>query len=290
MSDYQFIQDTISKQWVIFSTKRSKRPDSAHEVIHVCPFCIGKEKDEEELYRVGGNPGDSNWMVRVLHNKFPFAPSHEIIIHSPDHHKTFGELPLDHVRTLLEVYRQRYRLHHKEGLVYIFYNHGTLAGQSQPHPHTQLVVIPPTVTAQIPRIGEGIYDSHNTTHFSIFAPLTSHWPDEVWIAPKRRNKTFGEITDEELENFAFALDRLIMVLDMRHGNEFPYNFYIYPGDDWYLRVIPRFKSLGGFEIGTHIYVNTQDPLETIAFIKEHFDSPDSERIKKEAPARYRRGV
>jgi len=45
------------------------------------------------------------------------------------------------------------------------------------------------------------------------------------------------------------------------GADFPFNFYIYPGGDWYLRLIPRVKTPGGFEIGTGILVNTTDPKQ-----------------------------
>jgi len=48
--------------------------------------------------------------------------------------------------------------------------------------------------------------------------------------------------------------------------------------------------LGGFEIGTGIFVNTQDPRETMAFIKEHLQAPNIEKIKKEHQAEYGRSV
>ena len=45
---------------------------------------------------------------------------------------------------------------------------------------------------------------------------------------------FGDITEDEINDLAFVLKRLITILDYRYGNEFPYNFYIYPEADWYL--------------------------------------------------------
>ena len=51
-------------------------------------------------------------------------------------------------------------------------------------------------------------------------------------------------------------------------------------------MVPRLKNLGGFEVGTGISVNTQDPKETIDFIIEHFDSPDLEKIKSVHQAKY----
>lgn len=294
MADFQFLQNPLTGKWVILSPRRAKRPDIAHGLEPVCPFCPGKERNEKEVYRVGGREGDSNWKVRVVNNKFPFAPIHEIIIHSPDHHKNFGELPLPQTELILQTYRQRCKTHEKSGQVYIFHNRQKAGGESLPHPHTQLAVVSKDVTLDIPRLAtpekmavatrDQVFKE--TSHFVIFCPKTSQWPDEVWIAPKERGNAFGDIKDNQIADLAFTLSRLIQILDLRHGLEFPFNFYIYPGGDWYLRIIPRVKVLGGFEIGTGIFVNTQDPRETIEFIKEHFANPNEEKIRKERQAEY----
>ena len=298
MSDFQFLQNPLSKKWVILSPRRAKRPDVAKGIEPVCPFCVGKESGEKETYRVGGVLGDSNWQIRVIHNKFPFAPIHEVIIHSPDHQKNFGELPLATVELILKTYRQRYNTYVKKGQVYIFHNRQEKGGESLPHPHTQLAVVPEEIRLDIPRLATPAEMSfaavdqevHATNHFVIFCPRTSQWPDEVWIAPKARGRAFGEIEDTEITDLAFVLSRLIKIFDLRHGLEFPFNFYIYPGGDWYLRIIPRVKVLGGFEVGTGIFINTQDPKETIAFIKELFDQPaggpNDEKIKTVHAATY----
>ncbi len=300
MADFEFLQNPLSKKWVVLAPRRAKRPDVAKGFEPVCPFCLGREKDEPEIYRIGGGVGDNNWQIRVLPNKFPFASIHEIIIHSPDHHKNFDELPQLQVELILQTYRQRYLTHQKKGQVYIFHNRGEAGGESLPHPHTQLAVVPFDIKMDIPRLdpsaSAGIgplnqTQTHvQTQHFYLFCPKTSQWPDEVWIAPKKRGRAFGEITDEEIVDLAKTLQRLVQIFDLRHGHEFPFNFYIYPGGDWYLRLIPRVKTLGGFEIGTGVFVNTQDPGETIAFIKEHFEHPDIEKIKKEHQAEYERRV
>lgn len=321
--DFQFLQNPISKKWIILAPRRSKRPDVAKGTEPICPFCFGREGEEEEVYRVGGEKGDGNWKIRVLNNKFPFAPVHEIIIHSPEHSKNFDELPFEQVKLILETYRQRYNANKDKGQVYIFHNRGEAGGESLPHPHTQLAVVPNDVRMDIPRLQapeapadggqarldpslgfapkpltmedkkEGLEEQTQVTtpHFYLFCPKTSQWPDEVWIAPKKRGRAFGEISDEEIADLANLLPRLIKILDLRHGTEpIPFNFHIYPGGDWYLRFIPRLKSLGGFELGTGIYINTQDPKETIAFIKEHFENPNEEKIKTEQQAEYKKSA
>lgn len=313
MADFQFLENPLSKKWVILAPRRARRPDVAKGSEPVCPFCVGREKDEKELFRIPSNndPTSSDWLVRVIPNKFPFAPVHEIVIHSPDHHKNFDELPSDHVELILQAYRHRYNEHQWKGQVYIFHNRGIAGGESLPHPHSQLAVVPDDVTMDIPRLdptasvslapkprdlngqgdsGQEPVTTVETEHFYLFCPQTSQWPDEVWIAPKLRGRAFGEITDEQIKDFAKTLSRIIQIFNLRHGHDFPFNFYIYPGGDWYLRLMPRTKTLGGFEMGTGIFVNTQDPAETIAFIKAHFDKPDLEKLEVQNLASYEKVV
>ena len=289
--EFKFIEDKDFETWIISAPKRSKRPSVLKGTQMLCPFCVGQEAENPEVYRISGKIGVSDWRVRVIKNKYPFAPVHEIIIHSPDHHKSFDELPLEHSQLILQAYRQRYQTHQDKGSVYIFNNTGEEAGESLSHPHSQLVVIPDHVKLNLPHHNITEKDKvKETSDFLIFCPFESQWPDEVWVYPKQRGKVFGEASDDQLKDLAKSLYRLIQIFDLRHGHEFPYNFYIYPNSDWYLRLVPRYKVIGGFEVGTGIFVNTQDPNETIDFIIEHFDTPDEEKIKSIHKAQYRRRV
>lgn len=291
MATFQFLHDAVSHFWVVFAPRRQKRPNIAKSTEPaVCPFCPGSEAGEEELFRIGGEPGDTNWMVRVLPNKYPFASIHEVIIHSPDHHKNVDEVPLENVVLLLQAYKARFLTHQAEGSVYIFNNHGIEGGESLPHPHSQLVVIPPDIAAPIPALPQLPSEYYETDAFRIFCPPIAQWPDEVWVAPKKQGEGFGAITDSEIADLALVLQRVVQLMDMRHGYEFPFNFYIHPGKQWYLRLIPRIKRLGGFEVGTGIFVNTQDPAETIRFIKGNFENPDVEKIQAENRAEYATSV
>jgi len=190
----------------------------------------------------------------------------------------------------MQAFRQRYNTHKDKGSVFILHNHGNGSGESLVHPHSQLVVIPHNVELQVPPLPIHDGQMKKTKHFLIFCPKSSQWPDEVWITSQKSGTDFGEITDAEIQDFSNALSRIIKIFDLRHGQEFPFNFYISPWKNWYLRIIPRQKILGGFELGTNVYVNTGDPQETIEFILEHFDSPDKERIVREHQAKYHRKV
>jgi len=292
--DFKFIEDIKTGRWVISAPRRSKRPSAVKGNYKPCPFCYGAEKENPELYRIpssGKSLDTPDWKVKVIQNKFPFAPIHEIIVHSPDHHKSFDELPLEQSRLIIEAYKNRFIEHQSKGYVCIFNNNGEAAGESLTHPHSQLVVIPANIKLEYPHLDIQSSDkTKNTGYFSIFCPKESQWPDELWIYPSQRGKYFGEITENEIKDLAKIMYRLIQIMDLRHGSEFPYNFYIYPGSDWYLRLVPRIKIIGAFEVSTNIFVNTQDPNETIEFIIEHFDSPDEEKIKSVHRAGYRRTV
>ncbi len=291
MPDFQFLHNPYSKQWVVLSPKRAKRPDEEdHKKSAACPFDIGSGGDNEEVYRVPEGSAPADWQVRVMYNKFPFAPVHEIIVHSPDHEKNFDQLPLEQNELILRVFAERYNTHKEKGNVVIFHNYGKESGASLIHPHSQLVVTPREVSLDVPPFVAPDNDREETQHFALFCPQTSQWPDEVWVAPKQNKETFGEITDDEIADLAFILQRLIHIMKVRHDNDFSFNFYITPWTNWYLRLIPRLKKPGGFELATNVYVNTQDPSETIAFIKEHFRHPDIAMIKEKHQALYHRGV
>lgn len=292
MADFTFLHNPISGTWVISSPRRARRHHIADETEPECPFCIGREKDEASLYQV--NDGSGHWLVRVLANKFPFAPIHELVIHSPDHNKNFNSLHVEQVRAILRVYKHRYNEHSHRGQVIIFHNHEAKAGESLSHPHSQIAVVAQKVTINAPRLAS-VYKQEKdylfeTEQFILVTPKTSQWPDELWIAPKKQGRVFGEISDGEITDLAKTLKNIILIFDHRHNHEFPFNFYIYPGGDWYLRLIPRVKTVGGFELATGIFVNTELPLETMACIREHLEKPDIAKIRLTHQAKYHHTV
>ena len=290
MADFSFLKNNVSKKWVVKAPRRSKRPDVANGKLPICPFCNNHEKP---VYKLGGTPETEEWDVKVIPNKFPFTDPHELVIHSPDHHKNFEKLPIPHIELILKAYRHRYNEHAHKGQVYIFHNRGKKAGESIPHPHTQITVVPDKVYLDLPlrrSIETDVAHGLATTHFMIVCPSTSQWPDEVWIAPTKAGEVFGMITDDAINDLSHILFSLVIIFDLRYQHDFPFNFYIYPDQNWYLRIIPRKKALGGFEVGSGVIVNTQDPAETMEFVRTHFHKPDIEKILKEHIADYHEHV
>jgi UDPglucose--hexose-1-phosphate uridylyltransferase len=215
-----------------------------------------------ETYRIGSGEKDKpGWDVRVAPNKYPFAPIHEVIIDSPDHSASFFTHEPYHVSHLLKAYRQRFNSWKDEGQVVIFYNHGVEAAASLPHPHAQLAVVPNNVQLDVTRavVPENIF--HETKHFTLFIPNASEWPYEVWFLPKKRGRLFGDITDAETDDLAELLSKVLKKMTKAMEGEFPFNFHIYHGGDWYLRLFPRTRRIGGFELSTGVYVHSKPPKE-----------------------------
>lgn len=293
MPDFKFVNIPSLENWVILAPKRSKRPDiHGKKTKHFCPFDVGREKNDIEVFRIGGEEGDKKWSVRVVKNKFPFAPIHEVVVHTPEHVDSLSKLPVQQVKLVIESLVNRFNTHVRDGTVVIFSNSGHDSGESIQHSHSQVAVVPREVPVVVPALEEYLdYRSEflKVKDFELVSPPYSQWPDEVWVVPTERGKLFGEINYSEMESLAYILKRLITIFEVRHGEEFPYNSYIYPRRDWYLRLMPRAKIAGGFEMATGIFVNTQDPEDTMTFIKNHFAEEDEEKIKKHK-ADYRKGV
>lgn len=176
-------QDPVSRDWVIISTGRAKRPEAfkspqlavRETPLNLCPFEDPKEHGNE-VVKVYPSPAGSGWAVQVVKNKFPIvsgencnaqarsgpylvkdnAGYHEVVVFK-DHRRSLAQLDLDGVRQVVEVYRERYEeLSKKEcaNYILIFHNHGPAAGTSISHPHSQIMALP-FVPADIRRSLEG---------------------------------------------------------------------------------------------------------------------------------------
>ncbi|MCK5491004.1 MAG: galactose-1-phosphate uridylyltransferase [Candidatus Pacebacteria bacterium] len=190
----QLRKDLVSGTWVLFSTKRNKRPDFAPKEIKVessgedvkkCPFCKDNiQKQEKDVLIYTKNDGD--WSLKVFPNKFPALSSeykdvntrehgpfevvdgvgyHEVLI-TEDHLKDMADLEILQIAEILDAYQERYiALMNKKHIKYIsiFKNYGYSAGASIAHPHSQIIAMPivdPDVFRSL--VGsEKYFNSHN---------------------------------------------------------------------------------------------------------------------------------
>ncbi len=168
-------QDPTTKEWIIISTERSKRPHefrgfdslpSLPDHDSSCPFCPGQETEtpaEVAVYRSEQASGEASWGVRVIPNKFPaLVPEgtterqvesgffwkmsgvgyHEVIIETPLHNRFIPAMTVGEVQQILVAYKDRFlalKQDRRIRYILIFKNHGEAAGTSLAHPHSQLV-------------------------------------------------------------------------------------------------------------------------------------------------------
>ncbi len=175
----EFRQNLATKEWVIVSPERGKRPSDfkrdpeTREPIpsysDKCPFCPGNEENTPpDIFRF---PEEGNWQVRVVPNKFAALKPDlattrtsagkflaakgfgiaEVVIETPKHDRHLALMNIDEVSAVLKAYRQRQEEISKNAdinLITIFRNHGFKAGTSLEHPHSQIIatpIVPPHV-------------------------------------------------------------------------------------------------------------------------------------------------
>ncbi len=329
MSDFR--KDPIVGRWVIIAPDRAKRPEelvdnSTHDMNAYDPFLEGNEEStpgEILAYRnQGSKPNGPGWRVRVIPNKFPALQiegelskhgdgiydvmngvgAHEVIIECPHMETNLSRLPVEAVREILWVYRDRLvdlkkdrRLMH--GLV--FKNKGVLAGASLPHTHSQLIVtpvVPVSIQDEIAGAlefynyrGRCIYDDiiqqelangsrivFETPHFVVLCPFASRFPFEIWILPKQHSSHFEDIQRQAIENLGDVLKRTLMKLELALDDP-PYNYVLHtapfvaedlPHYLWHIEIYPRLTRVAGFEWGSGFYINPVAPEEAAKFLRE----------------------
>lgn len=139
-------QDPLSGDWVAIAPGRrgigAARPAGLPSISgSSCPFCPGHEAETETTLLAFGDP----WQVRVVANKYPLTPTHEVVIEAREHDSDLALYPCDHAASVFAAIRDRARalaLVPGVAAISIFRNRGRRAGSSQPHPHTQIVGLP----------------------------------------------------------------------------------------------------------------------------------------------------
>ena len=324
-------KDPIIGRWVIISTERGKRPQDfiiTHEKIEggFCPFCPGNEgttPPEITAYRESGStPNGPGWTMRIVPNKFPALQiegdlnkegqgmydrmngigAHEVIIESPDHSQTLATMPLQNIENVLWAFRERILDLKKDSrfkYVLIFKNHGTAAGATLEHSHSQLIalpVVPKRVREEIEgaeryyryrercvfcdmirqEMDEKVRLISENRDFITIAPFPPRFPFETWILPKEHQPAYEDARREQIQALAGILQDTLKRVDSVLESP-AYNFIIHTapcgdGDSthyhWHLEIMPKLTRVAGFEWGTGFYINPTPPEEAARYLRE----------------------
>lgn len=310
-------QDPVSGHWVIIAPERAKRPSDyaayqpSARPVELCPFCPGHEREtppEVFACRDSGEPDKPGWRVRVVPNKFPaltldgegpVAGSHEVIIETPDHHRSLADCTLRQIEEVLGCFRRRMLDLSRDPRVrsvFIFKNHGAAAGATREHTHSQLIALPAVpkrIAEEVERchqhfrddgqcafcgvlakeLDEGQRTVLETEHFVLLSPYAPRFPFETWLVPKQHHSHFERAAHAGL---ALALRSALGRMNEALASP-PYNAYIHTApvsDDslpyyhWHMELIPKLTQVAGFEWGTGCHINPTPPEEAARILRE----------------------
>jgi UDPglucose--hexose-1-phosphate uridylyltransferase len=267
--------DPVTGEWALFADHRYDRPDLPPP--EFCPFCPpGSGRYPSEIPR-------SAYDVVVFDNQFPSlvaAPSApsvadsdlyrvlrrrgaaEVVVYSADHAATLRHLPLDRVRHVLDVWRDRYvELGSRPEVAYvlIFENRRAPGGATIEHPHAQIYGypgIPPRVRQELDacrahadRTGtclycdiavreaaEGVRVVGESRGFLAVVPFSARFPFEVHVLARRHTSDLVGLTEPERAELAGLLVLVLTAYDDLFGMPLPYVMAVHQaptdGQEW----------------------------------------------------------
>lgn len=231
-----------------------------------CPFCEGREdRTPPEVLALGRRGGDADapgWRVRVVPNLFPAFPRQEVVIHAPDHVRSFAELDDGQVEAVAEAWTLRRLAGEADGLAYLhaLVNEGRAAGASLAHSHSQLVWLdapPPAVTAEA---DEGLREL--VTRGDLVVAERDGCVAAVHPAGRTPYETVISVGDA-LAPALLVLRDLVRRLRAIEG-PVPWNAWLHPG---HIELVPRLTVFAGLELGAGIWVNTVAPEDAAAALR-----------------------
>ena len=218
-------------------------------------------------------------------NLYPITDTHEVVVLSPDHDRTFAQLSDDAAVEVFAVLRDRVAAHLEDGLPFAtaIINQGRAAGASIAHPHAQvfgLDFVPPEVRAAIDRqlaspddlLDDDIalaYDHElvvSDGEVTVWCPFASTSALLVRVCHEEAGTTFDVATDSEIASIAIAARDTLVSLG-RVIEHLPYNLVVHTAPRWYVEITPRLGVLAGFEQATGVFVNTIPPERAVQFLQ-----------------------
>lgn len=246
--------DPLTNDWIMIASHRQNRPQMPKDW---CPFCPGSGKVpddfdvleyDNDFPALSQNPPVPD---DVAAGPYKTAPCHgkcEVILYSKEHTVTLPELPLPHVRKLVDLWCERHNIisaDEKIKYVFIFENRGEVVGVTMPHPHGQIYGYPfipkklelecasmkkhkketgkclicdmlETELSEKKRI---IFENED---FVVFIPFFSAYPYGLYIVSKAHKQYITEFTEREKDNLAAAIKNAAGTLDSLFDYTFPY--------------------------------------------------------------------
>jgi len=230
-----------------------------------------------------------------LYRKTGARGSCDVVIYHPEHTLAPSQMPVEHWRKVVDVWKRR----HRElaalpdiQYVYIFENTGASIGVTMPHPHGQIYAfpfIPPLIEREL-NAASGHFREHGeciycrilqdelasgerivtqNQDFVAFVPFFARWPGEMQLCARRHFASVTEWSDAEASNLASLIKKVRMKYDNLYGFPMPLMMLLrqspVKGDHPYFhfhidfypiqRAPTKLKYLAGVESGAGTFLN-----------------------------------
>ena len=246
----------LIKDWIMIASNRQNRPQMPKDW---CPFCPGPDNDkvpkefdvlkyDNDFPALTQNPPVPDDVETEIYKTRPNYGKCEVVLYSPEHTVTLPQLPVPHVRKLVDLWTERFvDIKKDENIkyVFIFENRGDVVGVTMPHPHGQIYgysVIPKKIQLELESSKEHFEKTGHclfcdmlrdekefgkriifeNEDFITFLPFFTEYPYGVYIASKAQRQNLEEMTDREKDNLAKILRETAGMLDSLFDYTFPY--------------------------------------------------------------------
>ena len=243
----------VLKWWVMVSSKRQDRPLLPEDHCPFCPDSTNVPKDYDVFAYL------NDWSILKQRPPGVSSPSSfyrvaksygkcEVILYSPDHNSSLGQLPLKHIEKLIDLWTERYIELGRENFikyVSIFENRGEEVGVTITHPHGQIYgypFIPKKIEVELEsckehfekekrclycqileeelRFKDRIVDENES--FVTFVPFFADYPYQVFIIPRKHKLSLVDFSQKEKSELSLALKRIVVTYDKLFDRLFPY--------------------------------------------------------------------
>lgn len=278
---------------VIITPGRLKRPrdmveQTVEKDIGKCVFCP-ENIEQELLIKKYDNK------IIVLKNKYPSMSldnpkaygTQEVVIETLDHDQNFVDFSIKHIELYLKVLVDRLKVISKNKKIeYIleFKNHGSKAGASIKHEHSQIFatkILPYDVLEEF-KLAEEYKIKHKIcpycdilkkelkskrkiyedNYVGAFAPFASEYHYEAWIFSKRHTDNIATLKNNEIQSIAKCLK---FILSKVKKLELAYNFFMHQvvsktDQHFCIKFQPRDVNIwAGVELGSGLVINSVCP-------------------------------
>jgi UDPglucose--hexose-1-phosphate uridylyltransferase len=274
--------DPLTGALVVVTPWRQTRPNLPQGT---CPFCPG------------GLEAPRDYRTLCIPNRWPALPGgrHEVVLHSPDHDRSFPSLGVTGTARVIELWSARTAelgARGDVGYVFVFENRGRAVGATIDHPHSQILAfetVPPIPAAELSRTACGLCEAADDRlivarhgQWQAQVPWAPSWPYEMLISPHHHVADLPSAGARLRTGLAAILVDCLSGVERLFGNAAPYMLWIHQrpatGHDWpaahlHLHLAPLLRGRGmirhlaAAELGAGVFFDPIDPVTAAAQLK-----------------------